>query len=112
MDQMVNSISGIDLHRPDPIQTSRPALDSQGPLQQAAPSRPSASPELAPQDKAENVSRQQAAIPEISLRFRVDAETQEVTLLILDKNTRELIRSIPPEEMKNIGPGELLELFT
>ncbi len=113
MDTVVHSISGIDLHKTDPFQTARPAPEIQGPaLQQAAAARASAAPEAAPETKTEDTPRQPATHPDISLRFQVDEETQDVTLLILDKNTREVIRSIPPDEMNKIGPGELLELFT
>jgi hypothetical protein len=34
-----------------------------------------------------------------------------VTILILDRSSKRVLRTIPPEEMANIREGELLELF-
>jgi hypothetical protein len=50
-------------------------------------------------------------LPNISLHFKIDSQTNQVTVLILDKATREVIRTIPPEELKELRQGELLELF-
>ena len=44
-----------------------------------------------------------------SLRFKVDNETNEVTLLIVDKASEKVIRTIPPEAIKDIPPGELFQ---
>lgn len=47
-----------------------------------------------------------------SLKFKIDAKTNDVTILILDRASRRVVRSIPPEEMRSLTPGELLEMFT
>ncbi len=56
----------------------------------------------------EPVSRQNE---NISLEFKVDPEKQDVTVLILDKSTRKVIRTIPPEELSKLREGDLVELF-
>ncbi|NPV87549.1 MAG: hypothetical protein HPY45_16250 [Anaerolineae bacterium] len=43
-----------------------------------------------------------------SLKFRVDAEKHEVTILIVDRATDKVIATIPPEAIKDLPPGELL----
>lgn len=43
-----------------------------------------------------------------SLKFRVDAEKREVTILIVDRATDKVIATIPPEAIKDLPPGELL----
>ena len=48
---------------------------------------------------------------DLSLKFQVDAETRDVTILLLDRATRKVVRTIPPDEMQKIDPGELLSLF-
>ena len=66
--------------------------------------------------KAEQ-SRQETEAPtanrvrlaDVNLKFQVDPETQEVTVLILDRATRKVIRTIPAEEIKKIRPGELFD---
>ena len=68
-----------------------------------------------PQEEVAEVSdkavRSGKPMPNVSLHFKIDAQTHEVTVLVLDKNTREVIRTIPPEELNQLQQGELLELF-
>ncbi len=51
-------------------------------------------------------------LSDVSLKFRVDAKTNEVSILILDRATRKVLRTIPADEMSKMNPGDLLELFT
>jgi uncharacterized FlaG/YvyC family protein len=48
---------------------------------------------------------------DVSLEFKIDSESQDVTILILDRTSRKVVRTIPPEEMSNLDPGELVQLF-
>jgi hypothetical protein len=50
--------------------------------------------------------------PNLSLKFKIDEKTKDVTILMIDRETHKVVRSIPPEEMSKMDPGELLELFT
>ncbi len=44
------------------------------------------------------------------LKFRVDRDSNEVTVLILDAKSHEVIRTVPPEELAELTPGELIDL--
>jgi uncharacterized FlaG/YvyC family protein len=48
---------------------------------------------------------------DVTLRFEIDSQTHDVTILILDKASKKVVRTIPPEEMARLDPGELLQLF-
>ncbi|MCX8025132.1 MAG: flagellar protein FlaG, partial [Thermanaerothrix sp.] len=48
---------------------------------------------------------------EIALRFQVDPQTHQVTVFVLDKTHRHVIRTIPPEEMARLRAGEIIDLF-
>jgi uncharacterized FlaG/YvyC family protein len=48
---------------------------------------------------------------DVSLKFEVDEHTHDVTILILDRSSHEVVRTIPPEEMSSMDPGDLLQLF-
>jgi uncharacterized FlaG/YvyC family protein len=41
----------------------------------------------------------------------VDAQTRDVTVLILDRASQKVIRTIPSDEMANLNEGDILELF-
>jgi uncharacterized FlaG/YvyC family protein len=43
-----------------------------------------------------------------NLKFSVDAETNQVTIMIMDKATNKVISTIPPDKIKDIPPGDLL----
>jgi uncharacterized FlaG/YvyC family protein len=44
------------------------------------------------------------------LKFQVDRESNDVTVLILDARSHEVIRTVPPEELSELTPGELINL--
>jgi uncharacterized FlaG/YvyC family protein len=44
------------------------------------------------------------------LKFQVDQESNDVTVLILDARSHEVIRTVPPEELSELTPGELINL--
>ncbi len=46
------------------------------------------------------------------LQFRVDDKTNEITILIKDKESDKVIRTIPPEAIKDIPSGQLMEYST
>lgn len=48
---------------------------------------------------------------QIALRFRVDPKSGQITVLVLDKTSRKVLRTIPPEEVEKLSAGDLLELF-
>jgi uncharacterized FlaG/YvyC family protein len=50
------------------------------------------------------------SLSDVRLHFKVDPTTHEVTVLVLDKTTQKVIRTIPPEELAQLQQGELLEL--
>ena len=47
----------------------------------------------------------------VQLKFKVDAETNDVTILILDRQSHRVIRTIPSEEILKLKEGDLVELF-
>ena len=47
---------------------------------------------------------------DVSLKYRVDAETKELTVMVIDKSSHKVIRTIPSEELKQFREGDLLEL--
>ncbi len=48
---------------------------------------------------------------DMSLKFKINEETHDVTVIIIDNSSKEVVRTIPPEEMAKINAGELLQLF-
>jgi uncharacterized FlaG/YvyC family protein len=85
-------------------------------------SQAEAKSEIKAEANPENKAKEQAAdmpklVPSqesyhnVRLHFRVDPKTHEVTVLMVDKSSHRVIRSIPPEEIGKLNEGDLVELF-
>lgn len=48
---------------------------------------------------------------DVRLKFIVDSKTNDVTVLVLDKTSRQIIRTIPTEELQNLSRGDLVTVF-
>jgi uncharacterized FlaG/YvyC family protein len=48
---------------------------------------------------------------DVRLKFIVDSKTNDVTVLVLDKASRQIIRTIPTDELKNLTQGDLVTIF-
>jgi uncharacterized FlaG/YvyC family protein len=59
---------------------------------------------------------EKAALPitntsNVFLKFKVDEDTRNITVYVIDRETKRVLRSIPPEEMNKLQTGDLLELI-
>lgn len=87
---------------------SAPAASSNQALElKAAEHRAEASTEA----QKSNQKPAQAVGSDISLRFQVDPDTNQITVLVLDRASEKVIRTIPAEEMNKLSSGEILSLF-
>ncbi len=48
---------------------------------------------------------------DVVLRFNVDRDTREVTVYVMDRASRQVLRTIPPDELNNLKAGDLIELL-
>jgi uncharacterized FlaG/YvyC family protein len=46
----------------------------------------------------------------VSIHFRLDDKTHELTVFVVDRKTKRVIRSIPASELHKLQAGELLKL--
>lgn len=46
----------------------------------------------------------------ISLHFQVDEDTQELTVYVVDRQTKRVLRTIPSGELQKLKAGDLLKL--
>jgi uncharacterized FlaG/YvyC family protein len=64
------------------------------------------------QQEAKSAYSSAAANNGTKLQFRVDEKSNDVTIMIMDKATDKVIRTIPPEAIKDIPVGQLMEYST
>jgi len=46
----------------------------------------------------------------VSLLFRVDEKTNETTIYLVDRESKKVLRTIPPGELAKLSAGEILKL--
>lgn len=51
------------------------------------------------------------SVADIQLKFQVNEETKQVTVYVVDRESKRIIRSIPPDELNNLQAGDLVELL-
>jgi hypothetical protein len=68
------------------LQEQQPFAESGG--QPDKPARPEVAPDL---------------MREVALRYKIDNETGALSLLIIDRQSRQIIRTVPPEELSRLG---------
>jgi len=101
---------------------SKVEMDLQGSVvaaqvqQQVAVAKPEVSK---PAEPVKEVRREKAPEPkaapvmtsDVTLKFIVDQDSNNITVLVLDRANQRVIRAIPPEELNQFRGGDLLSLF-
>jgi uncharacterized FlaG/YvyC family protein len=95
---------------PDPTISSigRTAVELTGSL--TSPKREN-KPVEAPKQPAK-VNQATAAYGETRLQFQVDAKTNDVIILIRDKDTDKVVRTIPGDAINDLPPGQIMQRFS
>ncbi len=50
------------------------------------------------------------SLANVSIRFQMDEKTNNVTIFLVDRRTRKVLRSIPASELRKMQLGDLLKL--
>jgi uncharacterized FlaG/YvyC family protein len=74
-------------------------------------SKPAAQPESKPAKSDDEKS----ALPvgngsDITIHFRVDEDTKDLTVFVVDRKSKRVLRSIPANELNKLSAGDLLKL--
>ncbi len=81
------------------VQQSQKTADQPASQQPAKPEKPADLPVTQPMNEAN-----------VMLKFMVD-DKNNVTIYVVDKSTRKVLRSIPPSEVNNLRAGDLIKLL-
>ncbi len=76
------------------------------------PLQPPPEAAVRPASASEKPAREKSAaisMREVTLRYKVDPDTQAVSLLIIDRQSRKVIRTVPAEELARLGVNQIFE---
>ncbi len=59
---------------------------------------------------ANDLVNEAGSLANVSIHFRVDDETSNVTVFLVDRKTKKVLRSIPANELQKLQIGDLLKL--
>jgi uncharacterized FlaG/YvyC family protein len=110
-DNPVSNVTRVELQNAQVAQTQAAQVSVQAAKEVAAVQPVD---EIAKGAASENSPQQpQPSSPALSgrqtnLKFQVDKETNQVTIMIVDRATNKVIATIPPDKIKDIPPGDLL----
>ena len=101
-----------------PVAPAAAEADKRRPASEASPDSPAArlvsqaaaQQAQAAQEKAAKTNQPISRGDNVVVRFRVDHQTNDVTVFIVDRASKRVLRSIPPEEVGKLQAGDLLEL--
>jgi hypothetical protein len=91
--------SPFKLLAPTPAQEKTPVTSDKNPVAE----KPAKPVESAPTGVVGNASN-------VSLQFRVDDKTKEVTVFVVDRKSKKVLRSIPASELAKLQAGDLLKM--
>ena len=60
--------------------------------------------------EAQSETSEGKSLADVSIHFRVDEDTNNVTIFLVDRATKKVLRSIPAGEMQKLQIGDLLKL--
>jgi len=63
-----------------------------------------------PQPEVESAATQESSLENVSIHFRLDDKTNSVTIFLVDRKSRKVLRSIPASELQKMQIGDLLKL--
>ncbi len=67
--------------------------------------------EVKPASESKPAAPAVKSVADIQLKFQVNDETKQVTVYVVDRESKRVIRSIPPDELNNLQAGDLVELL-
>lgn len=102
-DNTINPISSV---RMDTVSGTFPKAPVSAPV---TPKVEASEAEKLP-SQAENESEQISAPSNVSVHFRVNDDTNELTVFVVDRNSHRVLRSIPISEFYKMKAGELLKV--
>jgi uncharacterized FlaG/YvyC family protein len=62
-------------------------------------------------EQVSEVVNEQLTPMNTSLRFQINDDTNEITVLIVDRDTEKVLHTIPADAIKNIPAGKLMQYF-
>jgi hypothetical protein len=107
----LDPIRPVANHVEAPAASTPPLLLPTGsaqPAQAADAERPNAPSRAA---QTADKSAQSDALRQLQLHFRIDPETQDITVLVVDRASRRIVRTIPSDELRRLEEGSLFELL-
>jgi uncharacterized FlaG/YvyC family protein len=56
-------------------------------------------------------SRSVGNMVDLRLRFKIDPKTNDITVIVIDRTSNRVIRTIPPDELSTFIEGPLMEIL-
>lgn len=99
----ITSVNNVDreYERPAAVKSTEQRVNVQDAEKTALPQK----------DSDTKVMPKPNVLKDVSLRFQIEEGTHDVTVYVVDRTSKRVLRTIPSEELSNLNSGDLLELL-
>lgn len=105
----INTVNRVETQIVQSVQVQAAQVQTQY-KKETPPAKPVDTPKQDEAPKQEVIkASSRASSRQTNLEFRVDPDKNEVMVIVVDKVTKKVVATIPPEAIKDIPPGELME---
>ncbi|MBN2555711.1 MAG: flagellar protein FlaG [Anaerolineales bacterium] len=85
----------------------KPSKKAGGPLQEAFRASSSSEPSF-----NTGAALGLEGLKNVRLHFKIDPDTHDISVAVIDQDTERIIRTIPPEQVRDMSSGSLVEVLT
>jgi len=79
-------------------------------VETAAAAKPAAQPDPKPTKVDEKTALPVSNGSDLTIHFKIDEDTKDLTVFIVDRESKRVLRSIPSDELNKLSAGDLLKL--
>jgi uncharacterized FlaG/YvyC family protein len=104
----ISSIRATEISQP--VRISAPAQTEFAPHPNPSQTKPAAAAQEKHQKPKENELSLGNELSNVSIYFRIDDKTHDLTVFLVDRKSKQVLRSIPASELHKLQAGDLLKL--
>ena len=79
-------------------------------VQEQAANQPAPVKRETVQAEGQNSTRELGSLTDVSIHFRVDDKTKDVTVFLVDRKSKKVLRSIPASDLSKLQISDLLKM--
>jgi uncharacterized FlaG/YvyC family protein len=110
-EKQINTVSRVDMDSSNRLAQIALQAQEMSQKQKSVQKTETSKEEESVLEKVGQSINQKLAPTDTTLKFQIDDETNEITVLIVDRASEKVLHTIPADAIKNIPAGKLMQYF-